>query len=229
MKTLKTGKSKESISKLVADLDEDGVVQAVRARLNDGEDPFHIVDQCQLGVMQVGRLYEQEIYFISGLIMAGQIMQRVSQLVLPVIQGLITANNAGRILLGTVQGDIHYVGKNLVKILMQCFGFSVLDAGEDVEPTEFLRLAKEFSPHVVGMSCLITSAYESMRETISYLRTEAQGFEYPPHILIGGNIDGQVCRYVGADHWAPDAMDGIRICQEITRRFTDSDLTAQRR
>jgi methanogenic corrinoid protein MtbC1 len=212
--------SEAKLSKLVADLDIDAVVETVGRRLAGGEDPLHIVDECRVGVMQVGRLYEQEIYYISGLIMAGQIMHRVSQLVFPVLQGLISGSDAGRVLLGTVQGDIHYVGKNLFKVLLQCSGFSVFDAGEDVEPAEFVKHVERFSPHVIGLSCLLTTAYDSMLETVNHLKEAGRKSKYSPSVIIGGNVDADVCRYAGADDWARDAMDGVRICQNITRELT---------
>ena len=215
---LKIKGGKVQLSELVADLDEDTAIETVRRRLADGEDPFLIVDECQVGIMQVGQLYERGVYYVSGLIMAGEIMEQIGQLVLPVLQGRITGTDAGRILVGTVQGDIHYVGKNMFKVLLQCFGFTVLDAGEDVEPAEFLKQMRAFTPHVIGLSCLLTSAYDSMRETIALLRSAAKDFERPPRIIIGGAVDAMVCQYVEAEHWARDAMSGVRICQSVTKK-----------
>jgi len=209
---------KVELSKLVADLDEDAVIETVRRRLAAGEDPFLIVDECQAGVMQVGQLYEHGMYYISGLIMAGEIMEQISQLLLPVLQGRITGSDVGRILVGTVQGDIHYVGKNMFKTLLKCFGFTVMDAGEDVEPAEFVKQMRTFTPHVIGLSCLLTSAYDSMRGTIALLRSETKDSKRPPRIIIGGAVDARVCQYVDAEHWAKDAMSGVRICQSITKK-----------
>ena len=213
---------KVELSKLVADLDEDAVLETVRRRLAAGEDPFLIVDECQAGVMQVGQLYERGMYYISGLIMAGEIMEQISQLVLPVLQGRITGSDAGRILVGTVQGDIHYVGKNMFKTLLTCFGFTFLDAGEDVEPAEFLKQMRIFTPHVIGLSCLLTSCYDSMRETIALLRSETKDLKTPPRIIIGGAVDARVCQYVEADSWAKDAMSGVRTCQSVTKKKRDN-------
>lgn len=214
--------SKIPLSKLVADLDEDAVLKTVRRLLMDGEDPFRIVDECQVGMIQVGQLYENGTYFISALIMAGEIMEQVSQLVLPVLRGPIRGNDVGRILVGTVHGDIHYIGKNMFKSLARCFGFTVIDAGEDVDPAEFLKYLREISPHVIGLSCLLTTAYDSMRETITHLRSEIKHMERPPQIIIGGAVDARVSKYVQADHWVKDAMGGVRLCQSITKKAPDS-------
>jgi methanogenic corrinoid protein MtbC1 len=114
-----------------------------------------------------------------------------------------------------VQGDIHDLGKNLLMMLLRCYGFTVVDLGVDVEPQRFVGEARAFRPDVIGLSGLITAAYTSMRETVAALRgmMAEDGGSIP--ILLGGQVDEQVCRFVGADHWSTDAMDGVRLCQRL--------------
>jgi methanogenic corrinoid protein MtbC1 len=138
-----------------------------------------------------------------------------------VLQNRITGSDAGRILVGTVQGDIHYIGKNIVVTLLRCFGFTVLDAGEDVLPAEFAKQAKQFLPHVIGLSCLLNTSYDSMRDTIALLREETKAAEPMPRIIIGGAVDAKVSSYVAADFWAKDAVGGVRICQNLTAKTAD--------
>ena len=109
----------------------------------------------------------QHQYYLSGLIMGGEIFFEVMELVGPVMQSQTSGNASGKVLLGTVAGDIHDLGKNIVKMLLTCHKFTVHDIGVDVLPEEFLRKANEIQPDIIGLSGLITSAYDSMRETIS--------------------------------------------------------------
>ena len=119
-------------------------------------------------------------------------------------------------LVGTVSGDIHDIGKNMVGMLLACHGFDVIDLGVDVPPAEFAAKAIEIKPDIVGLSGLITSSFESMKATVGVLRVEAQQHQLTFPIVIGGGmIDDQICRYVGADYWVSDAMSGVRLCQRL--------------
>ena len=191
---------------LVADLQEEAVLKLVQQRLNNGDDPLVIVESCQAGMRLVGERYEQREYFISGLIMAGEIFREVMELVQPIIEAQLTGSESGQILLGTVQGDIHDIGKNNLALLLRCYGFAVHDLGVDVPPTEFLAQALILKPDIIGLSGLLTVSYDSMRETVAVLRhsTDSQLLSTP--IIIGGNqLNEQVCQYVGADYcYRPD-------------------------
>jgi methylmalonyl-CoA mutase cobalamin-binding domain/chain len=127
-------------------------------------------------------------------------------------------NSSGKILLGTVAGDIHDIGKNIAATLLSCHGFTVIDLGIDVPHFEFARKAVEINPDIVGLSGLITASFDSMKETISILRAESQIHKLDYKILVGGGIvDQQVSKYVGADSWTNNAMSGVRICQRFMK------------
>jgi methanogenic corrinoid protein MtbC1 len=209
----------QQISTLLSDLNEKQIIAAVKDRLARGDDPVLIMDQCQEGIVDVGKRFNSGEYFISALIMAGEIMSQISDILLPVLKAQITCNASGRILLATVQKDIHFIGKNIFKVLLQCTGYNVQDAGEDVAPEIILEEALSFSPKIIGLSCLLNSCYDSMRDTVSILKEGTRNMEIVPRIIIGGRVNEKVARYVEADGWADDAMIGLRLCNKLIREI----------
>ncbi len=206
----------------VADLQEMEVLAEVQARLDGGGDPLGIIEDCQEGLRQVGERYEQREYFLSGLIMAGEIFREVMELVQPTLEERLSGNESGTILLGTVRGDIHDIGKNNLSMLLTCYGFSVHDLGVDVAPSEFLLQAVQVKPDIIGLSGLLTSSYEAMGETIKLFRRSGERELLQVPIVIGGNLlNEQVCQFVGADYWVNDAMTGVRLCQKIMAEKPD--------
>jgi methanogenic corrinoid protein MtbC1 len=207
--------NQEKLITLMAELKEEAVIDQVRQCLADGIDPLGIIDLCHQGMIQVGERYERQIYFISGLIMAGEIMRQVGQLVLPLIESKITNGDSGSIVLGTVEGDIHFIGKDIFKVLVHGYGFTVHDLGVDVPPSKFLAAIHEFKPDIVGFSCLISAVFKTMRETIALLKENIPKDLSPRAYIIGGRVDELVCKDVGADYWTNDGMKGVRLCQKI--------------
>ncbi len=200
----------------VADLHENEVLALVESRIAEGQDPLSIIEDCQEGLRQVGERYEQQHYYLSGLIMAGEIFREVMELVHPQIEEKFRGNETGTILLGTVRGDIHDIGKNSLSMLLTCYGFSVIDLGVDVPPSDFLLQAVQVQPDIIGLSGLLTSSYDAMKETIDLLRMSGNAIATRIPIVIGGNqLNEQVCQYVGADYWVNDAMTGVRVCQRL--------------
>ena len=207
---------KNKLSQLVADLDEDIVLELVRQRLNAGDNPLQIIDECNEGMREVGLRYENGEYFVAGLIMSGEIFREVVEIVQPFLVQRADGKVLGRILVGTVSGDIHDIGKNMFGMLLACHGFEVIDLGVDVPPDVFAAKTVEIKPDIVGLSGLITASFETMKETITVLRDEAQKHKLTFPILIGGGMsDDQIRQYVGADYWMPDAMAGVRLCEEL--------------
>jgi methanogenic corrinoid protein MtbC1 len=176
--------------------------------LDAGDDPLRILKDCREGMRQVGLRYERNEYFSAELIMAGEIFREVMGLLQPVVERQVS----GRILLGTVEGDIHDLGKNIVNMLLSCHRFVVHDLGVDVSPTTFAEQAAQVQPHFVGLSGLLTNAYDAMRETVVLLR--ARGYQ-GPIIIGGGQLSEKVCQYVEADHWTTDAVTSVELCQRL--------------
>ena len=200
----------------VANLAENEALSLVEARIQNGDDPLAIVEDCQEGLRQVGERYEQQEYYLSGLIMAGEIFREAMELLRPSIEIQFSGNDTGTILLGTVRGDIHDIGKNSLSMLLSSYGFTVHDLGVDVPPVEFLLEAIQVKPDIIGLSGLLTSSFDAMRETINMIRSSGENGISKLPIIIGGNqLTSQVCQYVGADHWVTDAMTGVRLCQQL--------------
>lgn len=199
----------------LADLREVEALDIVRGRMARGDDPLQIIEDCQAGMREVGERYAQRRYYLSGLIMAGEILREVMEIVMPSVEDHFSGKTVGRVLLGTVQGDIHDLGKNLLSMLLRGYGFTVLDLGVDVPPDKFVEEARTFKPHAIGLSGLITAAHTTMRETVIALRAMMAQDDISIPILLGGQVDEQVCKFVGADYWSTDAMEGVRLCQRL--------------
>ena len=204
---------------LIANLEEDAVLDLVQQRINAGDDPLQIINECNEGMRYVGQRYEKGEYFIAGLIMSGEIFREVVELIHPLLEQRATENPIGCVLVGTVSGDIHDLGKNIFGMLLACHGFEVIDLGVDVPPANFSARVIEVEPDIIGLSGLITAAFAMMKETVTVLQSTSRKHSLNYPIIIGGGfIDEQICQYVGADYWVPDAMAGVRLCEELMNK-----------
>ncbi len=207
----------ESLRSALIELDETRTLELADELLTqEGVTPHSILAVCQDALRVVGERYEREEYFISGLIMAGELFKEVLELVQPSYEQMARRESTGTIVLGTVAKDIHDIGKNLFCTSLRGFGFEVIDLGVDVPPERFLDEVRRCKADVVCLSGLIASAFESMKQTVQLLREHEDELGYRPPVLLGGAIiDGRVCEFVGADSWTTDAMEGVRICQGL--------------
>jgi methanogenic corrinoid protein MtbC1 len=201
-----------TLTAAISDLQEETALTLLRQRLDAGDDPLLIIEDCKEGMRQVGVRYERNEYYLAGLIMAGEIFRQVMELLQPIVEDQISGQASGRILLGTVEGDIHDLGKNIVNMLLSCHNFVVHDLGVDVPPTVFAEQVAQVQPDLVGLSGLLTSSYDAMRETVTLLR--AQGYQRAV-VVGGGQLSEEVCQYVGADHWSNDAVTGVELCERL--------------
>ena len=200
------------------ELAEDTVLNLTRDRLSAGEDPLEIIEDAQGAMRLVGERYEQGEYFISSMMMAGEIFREVMEIVEPFLVKQMTGNESGHILLGTVQGDIHDIGKNIFETLLRSHGFTVTDLGVDVPPAQFMEEALRLKPDMIAFSGLLTVSYDSMKETIGRIKKlEDQSVARTPLIIGGGMVNAMVCAHVGADYWATDAMVGVQLCKQIIK------------
>jgi methanogenic corrinoid protein MtbC1 len=205
------------------ELDESRTVDLTRELLAHGKaTPLSILNTCQQALRVVGERYERQEYYISGLIMSGELFKEVLDLVQPPQEQTPRGESSGTIVLGTVAKDIHDIGKNLFGTALRGFGFKVIDLGVDVSGERFLEEVNRSRPDVVCLSGLIMAAFESMKATVSLLRDHEAELGYRPPVILGGAIiDGRVCEYCGADSWSTDAMEGVRICQDLLARTPD--------
>ena len=208
----------EELASLVANLREDEVMSAITRHLDAGVSPTGILAACQKGMRLVGSMHETGHYYIAGLIMAGEIMHQAMDLLKAVMIKARRGKTNGRVVLGTIAGDIHDIGKNLFRDLLECHGVTVLDLGVDVPPADFVRAESEFKPHLIAVSVLITESFPHLPELVQLSRESAQPGSERPFILIGGGqVDERVFRMSGADDWAQDAFAGIQICQRFMK------------
>jgi methanogenic corrinoid protein MtbC1 len=210
----------ELLRTALVELDESRTLDLTRRLLAQGRvSPVSILSTCQQALRVVGERYERQEYFLSGLIMAGELFKEVLDLVQPVQEQIQPGTLAGTVVLGTVAGDIHDIGKNMFATSLRGFDFKLVDLGVDVSPERFLAEVGRSRPDVVCLSGLIMAAFESMKTTVSLLRSQEAHLGYRCPIVLGGSIiDGRVCQYAGADSWSTDAMEGVRICQDLVAR-----------
>ncbi len=205
------------LSGAVAALDERAAHRLVLEALAGGATTEAIIQATKEGLRVVGERYERQEIFLSGLIMAGEIFRGMMDLALPDWETApLSGGRSGKVLLGTVAGDIHDLGKNMAALSFRAFGFGVEDLGVNVQPEEFLQAAVASKPDIIGMSGLLTLAFTSMRETVELIRANEAELGGSPLIVIGGaTVDELIADWVGADHWTNDAMEGVRICQRL--------------
>jgi methylmalonyl-CoA mutase cobalamin-binding domain/chain len=203
------------IAQAMADLDEEAALAFTRGVLADGISGLDIVAACEEGMREVGQRYEQKEIFLTGLVMAAEIFREIFAIVSPELERHQAPTSSHRVLLGTVEGDIHDIGKNTFRTLLRAYGFTVIDLGVDVPPSRFLQVALEERPDIIGLSGLVTASTFSMKYTIDQLHQAGDELKETPVIIGGGTIDDEVARVTGADYWTTEAMQGIRVCQRL--------------
>ncbi len=203
--------SSEEMVRAIVELDESKALEIAKRRLEAGEDPLKILDDLRRAAEVIGEKYERGEYFVADLVMAGEIMKGISELVRPKLKELgVSRKIVGKFVIGTVEGDIHDIGKNIVVTMAEAAGFEVIDLGVDVPPQKFVEAIKQHNPDIVGMSGLLTLAIDSMKKTVDAIK-EAGLRDKVKIIIGGGRVDQHACEYVGADAWTNDASQGIRI------------------
>ena len=198
----------------MAQMQETQALQEAKQLLDEGVDPMIILNACTTAMQTVGERFEKGEYYLPHLMMAGTILKQISDMIKPHLQEQEkTGTGQGRVLIGTVKGDIHDIGKNMVTFLLEANGLAVKDIGIDQHPDKFVEAARMFQPDVVGLSGLLTVAFESMKETV--LAIENAGLRDHTRIIIGGaQVSDRVKEYTGADASAPHAVAGIRIIKQ---------------
>lgn len=207
----------EELVEKMADLKEEEVLEIVRRELQAGSDPISILDCARAAMEIVGKRFESGEYFLPDLIMAGEILRGVSEMVKPHLTKSGDSNKKfGRVVIGTVEGDIHDIGKDIVVFMLDVNGYQVYDLGVDVPPSFFVEKIKEVNPQVVGLSGFLTLAFDAMKRTVEEI--EKAGLRDKVKIMIGGGqIDEMVREYVGADAYGKDAVQAVNLCNKWIR------------
>lgn len=203
----------EALVQALVEMKEAEALQTAKQLLEGGVAPMAILEGCSKAMEAVGQRFEKGDYFLPHLMMAGEMLKQISDLIKPLIQEQKAGEQGGKVLIGTVEGDIHDIGKNIVVFLLEANGFQVRDIGINQKPSKFVEAIKEFQPKVVGMSGLLTLAFDSMKKTVQAI--EEAGLRGKVRIMIGGGVvTEKIKEYSGADAYAPDAMAGVRLCKQ---------------
>ena len=202
------------LAKALVNLEKDRVNAIVEDKLKRGIPPLEIVKELNDGMIEVGERFASGEYFISELIYSSHIMKEAMVQLEPLFEHVDLCELGGKVVIGTVKGDIHDIGKNIVVTLLRNAGFKVIDLGVDVGTERFVEILQETKAKVLGLSCLLNLAFQEMKNVVDMLKKA--GIRDQVKVIIGGTpTDEQVREYVGADYYAPDAVAGIKICKEI--------------
>jgi len=196
-------------------MDEDGALKIVKDRLDAGEAPEAVLDDARSAMTTLGDKFACEEVFIPELIMGGEIMKGIAAELKPRITAGDTTEKRGTVVIGTVHGDIHDIGKDVVVMMLEVSGYEVHDLGIDVPVESFVAAIQEHGAQVVGLSGLLTLAFDAMKDTIEGI--DAAGLRGQVKIMIGGSpVDEQVCTYSGADGWGRDAAAALQMAADWT-------------
>jgi 5-methyltetrahydrofolate--homocysteine methyltransferase len=203
----------EKLVDLLSDLKEKEALEIVQNRLSAGEDPLGILEDARRAMEVVGKRFETGEYFIPDLVYSGKILEGVSDIVKPKLAKAGEVQRLGKVIIGTVAGDLHDIGKNIVTFMLDVNGFEVYDIGVDVPAEKFIEKIKEVDAPVVGLSGFLTLAFDSMKETVEAIK--AAGLRDKVKILIGGcQMDEDIRQYTGADEYGADAMEAVALSRK---------------
>ncbi|HWR06490.1 cobalamin B12-binding domain-containing protein [Sporomusa sp.] len=202
------------LAEALRDLEEETVIELVETGIKNGQSALEIISECNAGMVAVGELFSQNQYFLSELIYSGEILAGVMAKLEPLLQETGATESKGKVLVGTVKGDIHDIGKNIVISLLRGSGFEVIDMGVDVPTEEFAKKVKETGAKALGLCALLNFTYPEMKTVIETL--QATGIRNDVQVIIGGApCNEQVREYAGADYYAPDALAAVNLCKKI--------------
>jgi len=201
------------IAAALAELQEKEALDMVKQRLSSGEDPMKIMDDARRGMEIVGQRFASGEYFIPDLIYSGEILREISNIVKPLLTKSSEVKRLGKVIIGTVAGDIHDIGKDIVVFMLDVNGFEVYDLGIDVPVQKFVDSIKQTNAKIVGLSGFLTLAFDSMKTTVETIRA-AYPKENIKIMIGGGQIDEEIRRYTGADAYGKDAMAAVAIARK---------------
>ncbi len=200
----------DPLNQALSNLEEEKVLKLVRERLDAGEAPLTIIAACRAGMADVGKRYETQEYYISDLIMAGEIFKQAMTMIGKMFQAN-SETKRGAVVIGTVKGDIHDIGKDIVVSLLQAGNYDVIDVGVDAPPEKFVEAVKQSGARVVGLSGLLTISFDAMKATVDLLKQAG----LPVKVMIGGGpVTEQVRLHVGADALGADAQAAVVLCDQ---------------
>ena len=205
--------SRGSIVDAIVDLDEARALELAGEMMESGVDPVDLLESCREGMSIVGERFESGDFFLSEMVMAAEIFNQIMERIRPRLKRS-AAESKGKIVIGTVEGDVHDIGKNIAVALLEAEGFDVVDLGVDVPPGRFVEAIREHEPDIVGMSSLLTVALESTKRTVDAI--EEAGLREKVKIIVGGGrIDSHAAEYIRPDASTDNAAQGVKLCARL--------------
>lgn len=203
----------EELALAIVELNRDRALNLVKSRSEKGESPLQILEECRQGMTIVGERFQKGEYFLAELILSAEIFKGAVEILDPYLTATDPQESRGKMVLATLQGDIHDLGKNLFAALVKAQGFEVHDLGVDVDPALVVEKVKEVKPDFVGFSALITSVFDAMKEAAEML--EEAGLRNQFKLMVGGGIASEMVKdYINADFYTTDAMEGVAYCMK---------------
>jgi len=203
----------ENLVSVLADLKEKEALKIVEDRLSTSEDPMNILSDARKALEIVGNRFSDGTYFIPDLVYSGEILKAITEKVKPKLTKEAEVERLAKVVIGTVAGDIHDIGKDIIAFMLDVNGFEVYDLGVDVPAQKFVDKLKETGAPVVGLSGFLTLAYDSMKQTVDAIKKA--GLRDKVKIMIGGGqITEEIMKYAGADAYGKDAMAGVSLAKK---------------
>ena len=195
----------------ITEMREDDALKIASQMLDSGASPLEVLDACRNAMEIIGKRFETGDCFIPELMLAGEILSQISAIVKPRMSQLAESKKLGKVIVGTVQGDIHDIAKDIVVFMLDINGFEVTDLGVDVPPAKFVEAVKQAGAKIVGLSGFLTLAFDPMKDTVAALK--AAGLNDVKVMIGGGQIDENIRQYTGADAYGKDAMAAVAIAK----------------
>ena len=201
-----------NLANLLADLKDEEVMELVKQKLDAGEDPLKILEDSRKGMEIVGERFANDEYFLPELVFSGDLLKRVTELVKPHLTASAETKRIGKVVIGTVSGDIHDIGLNIVDFMLDVNGFEVYNLGVDVPIESFVNKVKETGAPVLGLSGFLTPAFDVMKETVEAIKTASMRDKVK--IMIGGGqLNDEIRKYAGADAYGKNAMEAVALAK----------------
>jgi len=199
----------ENLAAAMGELDEDTVKEILEA-IDNAEDANKAMEACQKGMDTVGKLFEEGEYFVGDLIYAGELMTDAVEVLKPYLAGAESTGSKTKMILCTVKDDLHDIGKNIVRSMLEANGFEVLDLGIDCPAEKVVATAKAEGIKIVALSGVLTLALDSMKATVDAIKVA--GLECK--VIIGGApVSAEACKNIGADEWAHSPQKTVQVCK----------------
>ena len=205
----------EKLTELVIELEVDDIAEAVKEALNEGKDAFEILNSLTKGMDEVGRRYEEKEYYLTELVLAGETMKEAFNVLKPALAAAGKAEDIVKIILATVKGDNHDIGKNILGSLLLSSGFELYDLGMDVDENTIIEKVKETGADIIALSTLLTMTVEHIK--VVHEALQAAGLRDKVKLIVGGApLNMELAKRLGADDFADDAVDGVRHIKRLT-------------